>query len=670
MKKVFLVIFIAFLIGRSAFGQSKSGQFLNEREIAKLQYGKDANWYLQNIPFFECSDKTLEEVYYYRWRLLKSHVIDLGAAGHAFTEFLNGMTWDLKPWNTINCATTFHIYEARWLKNPEYVEDYINFMYKEGGNDRHFTEAIANATYANYLVNPDKKFITSQLSDMVRIYNAWNDHYDPAKKLYYVEPISDATEYTISSILANGGKDGFRGGDAFRPSINTYMYANALAIKNVALLNKDSATANLFAAKAKQLKSDFQRDMWNEKLQHFTDRYKVTNEFVKYWDFIPGRELVGYVPWTFNLPDDDKKFSQAWSHVKDSTELNGKYGLRTVEPSFPYYMRQYRYDNGTGLKECQWNGPSWPFQTTQVLMGMANLLHNYHQRILTADDYTLQLKKYAKQHYYKDSLNILEDYNPDKPEPIVYIDERSEHYNHSGFGNLIISGLCGIEPQANNAVKVKPLVGKNINYFCLENVAYHGHVLSVLYDRDGKKYKQGAGLIVFVDGKLVKTLGNDTYLVGEKKIISKIPGKVNLMVNVSGKGFPMAKASFTAKNYLPYMAIDGRNWDFKNVRNSWTNAGSTHALDWLEVDFGKKTEIGQIKILFSEQLKEFKKPKNYLLEYDNGEGWKTLKAVKNSNSNVLTDIISFKRKAINKIRLSVKNSGDRFYTAVSEIRAY
>ncbi len=51
----------------------------------------------------------------------------------------------------------------------------------------------------------------------------------------------------------------------------------------------------------------------------------------------------------------------------------GPFGLRTVEPSYPHYMRQYRYDWQSGRRECQWNGPVWPFQTTQVLQGMGKL---------------------------------------------------------------------------------------------------------------------------------------------------------------------------------------------------------------------------------------------------------------------------------------------------------
>ena len=39
------------------------------------------------------------------------------------------------------------------------------------------------------------------------------------------------------------------------------------------------------------------------------DRYKTDNRFVHYWDFIRGRELAGYVPWSFELPDNDPKYN-------------------------------------------------------------------------------------------------------------------------------------------------------------------------------------------------------------------------------------------------------------------------------------------------------------------------------------------------------------------------
>jgi hypothetical protein len=43
---------------------------------------------------------------------------------------------------------------------------------------------------------------------------------------------------------------------------------------------------------------------------------------------------------------------------------------------------------------------------------------------------------------------------------------------------------------------------EEIYYFCMEDVTYKGHKLTILYDKSGKKYKRGKGLRVFVDGVL------------------------------------------------------------------------------------------------------------------------------------------------------------------------
>ena len=216
------------------FSFSGGNQIIDHNKLAKEYYNEDTQWYLDNIPFFECSDKKIQDVYYYRWKLYKAHIRDVGEDGYIITEFLNDVSWDKNPYSSLNDATGFHIYEGRWLKNRKYLDGYINYMYRGGGNDRHFSEGIAYAAYAYYLVNEDSSFIERQLGVMEHIYNLWLDHYDLKKDLYFIEPLLDATEYTISSIDASGGRDGFRGGDAFRPTINSYMYGNALAIARIA----------------------------------------------------------------------------------------------------------------------------------------------------------------------------------------------------------------------------------------------------------------------------------------------------------------------------------------------------------------------------------------------------------------------------------------------------
>ena len=64
----------------------------------------------------------------------------------------------------------------------------------------------------------------------------------------------------------------------------------------------------------------------------------------------------------------------------------------------------------------------------------------------------------------------------------------------------MLSGLLGIRPQPGDSVRIAPLVPASWDHFAVENVPYHGHNLTVVWDRDGSHYGKGAGLRVWVDG--------------------------------------------------------------------------------------------------------------------------------------------------------------------------
>jgi hypothetical protein len=627
-------IFVVGIYAASAFtfkavaGQDRTS-ILPQTTLATRYFGNDASWFDKNIPFFDCSDPQITEIYYYRWQLYKSHLKDLGSRGYIVTEFLDDVGWALKPYQSLNDATAFHINEGRWLKDNRYLDDYINFMYS-GGNDRHFSEVIAAAVFDRYLVNGDRTFAVRNLDSMEHIFKLWTNRFDPAKGLYSIEPILDATEYTISSIDTSGGKDGFLHGDAFRPTINSFMFANAVAISKLATLAGDTNTAELFAADAAAIKGSVETNLWNDGMQHFIDRYKADNQFVHYWDFIRGRELAGYVPWAFELPDHDPKYNASWKHLLSPDELGGPYGLRTVEPSYEYYMRQYRYVtvDGKQLPECQWNGPSWPFDTTLVLEAMANLLNDYIQDVVQADDYIRLLKQYTRQHYLNGEPDLQEDYNPDTGKVIVGL-PRSHHYNHSGYNNLIVTGLAGLRPRADNILEINPLIPTDphstnaIDYFCLENVPYHGQLVSIVYDRDGRHYKKGAGLSVYVNGQQVlapAALGRKTVAISEPTITAT-SHPIDLAVNMSRRDFPAPDASVNNSENELYQAVDGRVWFYPNVRNYWSNAGSPTAEDWFSLDFGTAKQFRSAQIYFYADNTRFKAPAKYTVQYWTGQDW-------------------------------------------------
>ncbi|KKW93905.1 MGH1-like glycoside hydrolase domain-containing protein [Sphingobium chungbukense] len=623
----------ALLTGAALIGAAPPPPAMDNHRIAVQRFGKDAPWYERRIPFFESADPRIDAVYYYRWSLFRAHQRDLGEEGFISTEFLDDVDWQRHPYASLNDATGFHLAEGRWLNDRRYADDYIDFMYAGGGNDRHFTDYMADSVWGRYLVDGDREAALRHLPVMRHIYRLWDEKFDFDKRLYFVEPLLDATEYTVSSIDASGGKDGFRGGDAFRPSINSYMFANARALSRLAAMAGDEAMARDYAARAEAIRGHVLADLWSEKLTHFIDRHQSRkNPHVTYWEPIRNRELVGYLPWMFDLVPDEARYAQAWRHLLDPASLAGKAGMRTVEVNYEYYMRQYRYLGPD--PECQWNGPVWPYQTTQVLIGLANLLDHYQSLgPVTRSDYMRLLRQYTALHYQgagkAKRLDLEEDYHPETGQPIVGLD-RSHHYFHSGYNDLILTGLVGIRPRADDVLEVNPLLPEAgdpqaLAWFRAQDVPYHGRRIAVTWDADGSHYGRGKGLSIEVDGREVArrpTLGRLTTAV-ESARNATIDRPINRAVQLVRGQFPKGSASSNTDPENIHDAIDGRLWFFPELPNGWSSAPSP-AGQWYAIDFGKPVVLGRAELAFFADGKGFAVPRGYRLQAMIGGGWKTI----------------------------------------------
>ncbi|RYM12947.1 MULTISPECIES: MGH1-like glycoside hydrolase domain-containing protein [Sphingobium] len=624
--------------------------------ITAQRFGNDAPWYRDRIPFFESADPAIDAVYYYRWQVFRAHQRDLGADGYITTEFADDVDWQRHPYASLNDASGFHIGEGRWLNDRRFADDYINFMYRSGGNDRHFTDHMADSVWGRFLVDGDRADAIEHLPVMNHIYRLWDDKYDFDKGLYFVEPLLDATEYTVSSIDASGGKDGFRGGDAFRPSVNSYMFANARALAKMATMAGNTAMAADYAARADALQKRVLADLWSEKLAHFIDRHQSRkNEHVNYWQPIRNRELVGYLPWMFDLVPDNAHYAAAWAHLLDPASLAGKAGMRTVEASYEYYMQQYRYLGAA--PECQWNGPVWPYQTTQILHGMANLLdHARATGPITRSAYMRLLRQYAALHYQGSRLDIEEDYHPETGKPIVGLD-RSHHYFHSGFNDLILTGLVGIRPRADDMLEVNPLLpdaadSQALAWFRVQDVPYHGHKIAVTWDDNGSHYKRGKGLSIEVDGKEVARrdrLGRVEIPVA-RAATPAIARPINRAVQLVRGQFPIGSASSNSDAENIHDAIDGRTWFFPELPNGWSSASSP-AAQWYAIDLGNPVALVRAELAFFADGKGFAVPQSYRLQAWVDGDWRDIATPRGSPvANGVTDA-RWPRLRTSKIRL-------------------
>jgi hypothetical protein len=454
-----------------------------------------------NIPLFDCPDKSLEEIYFFRWWTYRKHLKPT-SDGFVITEFLPDVSWSGKH-NTINCAAGLHIYEGRWLHDPKYLDDYAQFWLRKGGSVRSYSFWIADALWNRYLVTGDAREVRDLFPDLLANYHEWEKNQRSQNGLFWQEDGRDGMEVSI-------------GGSGCRPTINSYMFADAQASASLASLVGQPDVAREFRLKAAEIKHLVQAKLWN-----------VDQQFFETLPDQPGAKLVGvreelgYTPWYVNLPDSG--FEAAWTQLLDTNGFAAPFGPTTAEQRHAGFRLAYQGH------ECQWNGPSWPFATAITLSAMANLLDNYQQKIISKRDYFSQLQIYAKsQHRQLADGRVVpwidENLNPLTGDWMARtimrqqgngIYERGKDYNHSTFCDLIITGLVGLRPRADATVEVNPLVPDGTwDYFCLDRIAYHGRTLAILFDRTGLHYGKGKGLRVFADGKQIAAAGKLTRVTG------------------------------------------------------------------------------------------------------------------------------------------------------------
>jgi len=163
------------------------------------------------------------------------------------------------------------------------------------------------------------------------------------------------------------------------------------------------------------------------------------------------------------------------------------YGLRTADASHSEYNKPFDH-------ECLWNGPVWPFATSQTLTAAIEYLHSAQKPVISNEEWLGLLLTYAYSHRDADGTPCLDE-NMD-PETGIWLareimrkwnrpgkdSTRGQHYNHSTFIDLVMTGICGIIPSSENRLVIHPL-GTSIETFSVSDVHYHGHTVDIEWDK-------------------------------------------------------------------------------------------------------------------------------------------------------------------------------------------
>jgi len=677
MKKYLLkyLLGIMVILPSLLFAQVLNKQLILDKHVWN---NKDWAWYKENIPFIETPDKDIDRTYYYRWDNLTLHLVyGSPISGYACTEFIDRPWWSGK-YGTISCAAGHQLYEMQWLRDANYWEDFAKYWFKTpGAQPRNYSTWLADAIWNGYKVKRNQPFILSLKNDLIANYGKWEkERWVEAEGMFSWDGMHDGMETNINSRQT---AKWFEGAPGYRPTLNSYMWADANAISSIAKLSGDIETVNTFNQKAATIKSNFQKKNWDPKRDFFFHRFanderdgikanSLTYETGKFAGNPHGREQIGFVPWYFNMPD--AGFESAWKFLMDSNYFYSPYGPTTVEKMDPLY--------NVARNCCAWSGNAWPFATSQTLKGMANLLRNYQQSHVTKNDYIKLLDNFANTHL-KDGIPFIGEAN--HPETGSWSGHdyvgHSEHYFHSSYIDLVITGLMGLQTKETDSIEVNPLIPNDWEYACIENVLYHGNDITIIWDKTGKKYKKGKGLLVFANGKKIgSSTGLSKIVVPLKTISPKLSNRLmNYAVNNEARNYyPHINTSFagTGNSYASKMN-DGQYWYLSTTPNRWATVYNQDKTHWAEVEFGIDRPIEKVKLYFVEDAKAgIKMPITYDLAYwVNGE-WRIIPNQQKQYSNPqpnAANIISFPSINSSKIKVLL-TSNEQTPIGISEIEAW
>jgi hypothetical protein len=273
------------------------------------------------------------------------------------------------------------------------------------------------------------------------------------------------------------------------------MYGNARALSAIAVMAGDSGLADHYNRKADSLKARIQQKLWNPQSLFF-ETLKENGRFAGV------REAIGFLPWMVKLPDPGRGFEVAWKQLMDPGGFLAPFGLTTAERRHPEFRSH-------GCCQCEWDGAVWPFATSQTLVALQNLLRSFEQEEVSRADYFRHMELYVESQYYRGRPYIGEYLDESTGYWLKGDQERSRYYNHSTFNDLVITGLVGLVPRMDEKIEIDPLVPPDQwEWFCLDGIPYHGQILTILWDRDGSRYKRGPGLQLLVNGE--KAAGSET----------------------------------------------------------------------------------------------------------------------------------------------------------------
>lgn len=474
-------------------------------------------WFVDNVPYFDASEPGFKKMWLYRWWVVRFNMNQFDAPdlrGHSFYEGKLGFD------NVISFAVPIQMKELSYLRDPalgleQVLNSYRNLAPNGAVVDppgspywrETYSHWIASALAEYHYVHPiPPATLRSLLPAMAGDVRAWMTAYDPDGDGLPQHLKPRVTGYDLD-ILSFWYFSGLRYDpyanlvDLERVDFASFVFANAAAVADLARELGETALAEEFAALAERIRKAVLTQLWDEKTQFFYPQRAEDDVH------IPVRELHGFFPFTTLLAPNEKRYTAALGKFIDENEFWARFP--PVITSLAHY-REWTWDMDGLTRNIA------PHPITMGARTLIQAIKHYPDGPIEPRHFMEQMRRYNDlvypgvnpydPHWRPNAHEYFSKWEPNQMSPRPKPSDISHDF-HSAYCYLVVEGAIGLTPRADDKIEIQP-AALEWDYFLLDRLRYHGHDLSIVWDRPNGSTQYASfpeGFSLYIDGELAFT---------------------------------------------------------------------------------------------------------------------------------------------------------------------
>ncbi|MEE2639485.1 MAG: trehalase family glycosidase [Planctomycetota bacterium] len=440
---------------------------LNDQYPLKTNRDSWIDFYTRQVPTFECSDPGLEELYRFRWFLLRFSTAGGDLGYFRYPVVMEGR----QAYQTYCCySAPFMALDLNWSTNPRHGFGHIaNMAYAsyEDGRFPWYTSPRTNqvkldhasrtglsllphTAWRHYLIHQDLDLLKEVYPSMVKNCDWWLKDRDPNQ-----DGIFD-----VAHQLETGQDDLFRWGKENREmrydavDATSYAILNMKATANMAKALGDRANAERLNRLANRSTESLRNFLWDNEQAAYFDRHPGSGELAA--DYLA---ITTFYPFFANAAG-KRELGVFKRHLFDPDQFWLPYPVPALPKSHPDYGPN-RF----------WQGPSWPAATSHVIEALAHAGKSHDRNLLPQ---AADLLKRAAANHMQPRADFFERYNPETGKGLSLFRD----YMHSWWIDIYLQHIVGLTLGEDGSLWIDPLP-LGLKHFRSSNIPFGGNRLTV-----------------------------------------------------------------------------------------------------------------------------------------------------------------------------------------------